>query len=606
MESNQMNQVQTKKAKMSPLQSMIVYFRFLWLYVLKKKSTWLAPIIFAGLFIFISIIIANFTGESQSTNLRMFTTITSMFSIIFFSIIGMIKGLNIFQDPSEDGIEILIVSKPIERWQIVFVKFFLFHLLGLAFFLISILIFTICAAILGLNAFEVVFNQISVGTPLINWFAYMLFGTIGILLSIKFNSKTILSIGMVTMVALTAADTFVNSFGDMFITSKGAAIKKEISGDSSPFAPAPYSAVKDKNNGNVTPFIATSAFGMIKNIKFPSATQFDISLMYDDAYAKKLENIWNEAADNTWLNQFITFINPVSAFNKLGTLGYYYPQSDSSRSQNEINENDFSFTPKIVDANDFTKWKDHVLNGIDLSDEQNPNYIQFKIGNGGTLFRAPSGDDTNWVKEINSVKQDIFNFVKDNLQSVTGGKENVVSTIKTSLNKLKIDWTKFEKLELLNGDQIQENWTSNDENKANFVFYLAQLVLTNMIFEKQDEHALTQTKDTNASNNAFFKEVEKSLLDLDNSNIGGSGRPPGKRPFEDDGSDAIPGRPMQGGSQFFGESTNQHIVKKSNAKLVQLVPSQTTATWAIVLTWIVIMGGLSAGTMYLYFKEDFR
>ena len=599
MESNQMNQVQTKKAKMSPLQSMIVYFRFLWLYVLKKKSTWLAPIIFAGLFIFISIIIANFTGESQSTNLRMFTTITSMFSIIFFSVIGMIKGLNIFQDPSEDGIEILIVSKPIERWQIVFVKFFLFHLLGLAFFLISILIFTICAAILGLNAFEIVFNQISIGTPLINWFAYMLFGTIGILLSIKFNSKTILSIGMVTMVALTAADTFVNSFGDLFITSKGAAIKKEISGDSSPFAPAPYSAVKDKTNGNVTPFIATSAFGMIKNIKFPSATQFDISLMYDDAYAKKLENIWNEAADNTWLNQFITFVNPVSAFNKLGTLGYYYPQSDSSRSQNEINENDFSFTPKVVDANDFTKWQNHVLNGIDLSDEQNPNYIQFKIGNGGTLFRAPSGDDTNWVKEINSVKEKVFNFVKDNLKDASDA-TSAKNTIKTNLSKLSIDWTKFEKLELLNGDQVQENWTSNDENKANFVFYLAQLVLTNMIFEKQDENALTKSKDTNASDNKFFKEVESSLLNLDN--IGG-GRPPVGIPFED--SEMQPGRP-QGSSKFFGEATNQHIVKKSNAKLVQLVPSQTTATWAIVLTWIVIMGGLSAGTMYLYFKEDFR
>ena len=599
MESNQMNQVQTKKAKMSPLQSMIVYFRFLWLYVLKKKSTWLAPIIFAGLFIFISIIIANFTGESQSTNLRMFTTITSMFSIIFFSIIGMIKGLNIFQDPSEDGIEILIVSKPIERWQIVFVKFFLFHLLGLAFFLISILIFTICAAILGLNAFEVVFNQISVGTPLINWFAYMLFGTIGILLSIKFNSKTILSIGMVTMVALTAADTFVNSFGDLFITSKGAAIKKEISGDSSPFAPAPYSAVKDKTNGNVTPFIATSAFGMIKNIKFPSATQFDISLMYDDAYAKKLENIWNEAADNTWLNQFITFVNPVSAFNKLGTLGYYYPQSDSSRSQNEINENDFSFTPKVVDANDFTKWQNHVLNGIDLSDEQNPNYIQFKIGNGGTLFRAPSGDDTNWVKEINSVKEKVFNFVKDNLKDASDA-TSAKNTIKTNLSKLSIDWTKFEKLELLNGDQVQENWTSNDDNKANFVFYLAQLVLTNMIFEKQDENALTKSKDTNASDNKFFKEVESSLLNLDNNT---GGRPPAPIPFED--SEMQPGRP-QGSSKFFGEATNQHIVKKSNAKLVQLVPSQTTATWAIVLTWIVIMGGLSAGTMYLYFKEDFR
>ena len=116
----------------------------------------------------IATIIGNFTGESQATNLRMFMSISAMFSIVFFAIVGIVKGLNVFQDPAGEGIEILIVSKPIERWQVVLVKFLIFHLLGIVYLFASMIIYSICAAILGLNPSQITFNQIAIGNPLTN------------------------------------------------------------------------------------------------------------------------------------------------------------------------------------------------------------------------------------------------------------------------------------------------------------------------------------------------------------------------------------------------------------------------------------------------------
>ena len=101
--------------KINGSRSMFSYFEFLTKYLLKKKSTWLAPIIFGVVFILISVIIGNFTGQTQSTNLNMFRMMTGMFAVVFFALFGMNKGINLFRDPSEEGIELLVVSKPLER-----------------------------------------------------------------------------------------------------------------------------------------------------------------------------------------------------------------------------------------------------------------------------------------------------------------------------------------------------------------------------------------------------------------------------------------------------------------------------------------------------------
>lgn len=575
------------------------YFRFSTLYALKKKSTWLAPAIFSVIFIVIAAIIGNFTGEPQATNLRMFMSISALFSIVFFAIVGIVKGLNIFQDPASEGIEILIVSKPIERWQVVLVKFLVFHLLGLIYLFSAMIVYSICAAILGLNPNQITFNQIAIGSPLTNWFAYMLLGTIAILLALKLNSKTILSIGVVTMMALSAADTFVNSFSDMFITTKASAIKNEILGqNSSPFAPSPFNTIRDQN-GNLIPFIATSPSGMIKNIKAPTSRQFDLSLMYDQDKAKQLENIWNQAPDNTWVNQLVTFLNPVSAFNKLANLGHYQPQSDSARSQNDLNENDFSFQPEIKAANDISQWDDHVLQGLDLT---NNNYQIFQFGNADQSYYFVDGNSestTDWIAILNdeSVKKPILELIDKELADLNNAttSEQVIGLIETKLANLgQFNWQQFGSLTLMtkttnqNGITVEteiKNWISNANHQAAMIFYLGQIYLTNVIFDQKNENTLTSTN----SNHQFYQAVEKGLLDLDQI------QPP------------APGqRPPVINSGFFGQTTMQQIIKKADAQFVQLVPSQSTPTWALVLTWTTIMLALSAGAIALYFREDFK
>lgn len=576
------------------------YFRFSTLYVLKKKSTWLAPAIFSLIFIIIAAIIGNLTGEPQATNLRMFMSISALFSIVFFAIVGIVKALNIFQDPAAEGIEILIVSKPIERWQVVLVKFLIFHLLGLIYLFTSMMVYAICASVLGLEPALISFNQIAIGSPLTNWFAYMLLGTIAILLSLKLNSKTILSMGVVTMMALSAADTFVNSFSDMFITTKASAIKNEILGqNSSPFAPSPFNTIRDQN-GKLIPFIATSPSGMIKNIKAPTSRQFDLSLMYDQDRAKQLENIWNQAPDNTWVNQLVTFLNPVSAFNKLANLGYYQPQSDSARSQNDLNENDFSFQPEIKAAKEISQWTDHVLQGIDLTTN---NYRVFQFGNADQsyYFVDPNMESqTDWIAILNdeTIKKPILKLIDEQLsdlkQATTSAQ--VIAIIKDKLPTLGTDfaWNRFAALDLMtktsnqNGTTTEskvEEWTTKSEHQAAMIFYLGQIYLTNIIFDQKNENGLTTTN----SNHQFYQAVEKGLLDLDQI------QPP------------APGqRPPVVTSGFFGTQTMQQIIKKADAQFVQLVPSQSTPTWALVLTWTTIMLALSAGAIALYFREDFK
>lgn len=401
------------------------------------------------------------------------------------------------------------------------------------------------------------------------------------------------------MMALSAADTFVNSFSDMFITTKASAIKNEILGqNSSPFAPSPFNTIRDQN-GKLIPFIATSPTGMIKNIKAPTSRQFDLSLMYDQDRAKALENIWNQAPDNTWVNQLVTFLNPVSAFNKLANLGYYQPQSDSARSQNDLNENDFSFRSEIKAANDISQWSDHVLQGLDLSAN---NYRIFQFGNADQSYYfvdLATESTIDWIKILNdkNVKKPILKLIDQELSNLNNAttSDEVIKLIETKLSSLgQFNWSQFGSLDLMtkttnqNGVSVEtkiENWITNPKHQAAMIFYLGQIYLTNIIFDQKNENALTATN----SNHQFYQAIEKGLLDLDQI------QPP------------APGqRPPVVTSGFFGTQTMQQIIKKADAQFVQLIPTQSTPTWALVLTWTTIMLGLSAGAIALYFREDFR
>ena len=614
----------------SDFKSMFSYFEFMAKYLLKKKSTWLAPLIFGLFFIAISAIIGNISGQTQATKLRMFQTITGLFSIVFFSIFGMIKGINLFRDPSGEGIELLVVSKPLERWHIILVKFILFNTIGFIFFAFSIILFVICASILGISNGGA-FTSVAVGIPITNWFSYLLFGTLSILISIKFSSKTILGVGMIVVMALSVADTFFTNFSSIFIKNQTDDFKEKQGID--PANPVtPFNHYIDEK-GNHIPFIkggnslaaGGERGGFSGNLKVNSNRQIDLStLVYLDDSARNnptaIQNLWNKTEESLWIYQMVLYLNPISAFNKLGLLGNYSIQGESSRSANEINENDYSWQADIV--KNFSEWNDGngtnwSLKGIDLNldnraDLNEPNYKTFKITKKEGL--APSlpltrevnifvdedeNSEINWVKVIKNNQAKIDKLIDEKLATLTTQgylqqapgqpgtptvdpkKTAAISAIKTAINDNNngFDAAFFDQFKSLTyyakDGSKQNDWTNNEDAKADLLYYLSQLVATNEHYFTRGQVAIDK------ANNEFRKEVQNAVEEINTAN-----------------------RPTNQG--FFGEQLDAGIQKITTDGLVRLIPSVRTQTWGLVLLWIAIIMGINAGTIFMYFKEDFR
>lgn len=609
--------------KINGSRSMFSYFEFLTKYLLKKKSTWLAPIIFGVIFILISVIIGNFTGQTQSTNLNMFRTMTGMFAVVFFALFGMNKGINLFRDPSEEGIELLVVSKPLERWQIILVKFIVFNIVGFLFFLISIIIFSICAAVLKVDASST-FVSISIGVPVTNWLSYILFGTIGILISIKFNSKTILSVGMVTVMALTAADTFIGSFSDLFISSRTTEYAAKI--DENNLTLKPFGQFIDEK-GNSVPFLTNGQRASGNEIT-PTNRQINLSLLNKDMSAV---NMWNESKDNSWQSQFALYLNPISAFNKVGQLGHLETQSTSKRTFNQINEEDYSWTAEVLDGK-FSEWTGtdgtaYSFNGIDLNlknKDAGKNYQQFVLGTqftvvtstgttakSGTFFAEEEGNQADLVKLIKSDIEKIDNIIDNKLGSITTTlatsgaltKEKVISEIKSKvLTDLDAEfWKKYDDaLVYIKGPEDKDklkDWSKDDDAKANFIYYLSHLVVVNERYDLGNDK-----KAADWTNNPFRKAVDDAIFDLSKIPGPGAGRPFAEEVAADQ---AGPSQPQQA-NLFLEKGIQAGISKLKDAKMIKLVPHLRTQTWAIALLWIAIILGINAGTIFMYFREDFR
>lgn len=178
-------------------QPIIAYSLFTLKYILKKKSTILMPIFSFILILVITIVpnfIENFPPELFTT---VFLTMISSFSIVLVSVFSSIKALNLFKDICNEGMEILIISKPIERWQIIFVRFMFFIFLGV---FISFVDYT--ALLIGLKFinFEYLLNLNIFQFISIYFFSmlliYLFFGSLSILLSLKFSTKLVNSLTM--------------------------------------------------------------------------------------------------------------------------------------------------------------------------------------------------------------------------------------------------------------------------------------------------------------------------------------------------------------------------------------------------------------------------
>ena len=599
----------TLKQKTYSNQSVVrTYFKFNFKYLIKRKSTWLSPLIFF-LLLGIGIIVMRIIN-GPTTNIVAFQTLMAVFSVVFFAILGIVKGVNLFREPTTEGVEILIVSKPLERWQILVVKFSVFNFYGFFLFVLNSLLFIIFSAIMGINADQYLIAGL--GIPLGNWFSYLFFGTVSVLLSIKFSSKLVMGLGITLAIFSNIFATSFNLIVGAFLTNKVSFFNEAISKDNNLSKynnPGPGLVFSGTQGGQEPKFFLSqngffgSSFGIYGN------TQRNINLkeLYDQQATNELVNIWNQGKDSWWVGQLFTFINPTAAFGKISSLGNFGKLSNTIFGRSSIlNENDFSWSTQIND--NFSTWNDtngtnYSLVGVDLS---NPFNFRDDFGvwtptkktieNLGTIStdfgsasfakgfsRSRSIDTAELTYElINDKRNTLENLIDNELANVTSASE-AINKIQNALNS-DFDQTFFDKfrndwdyIDMANSNPNQSlipgtTWTLDRAKQAEFVYYLAQIVAVNDAFNDQNVSLDTTNK--------FRLEAQKAQ-NLDQADS--------EKQF-----------------RFFNESFNTRIIQSSRLKMIELVPTERTPIWALIFLWFSIIILFSSLTIFLYFRKDFQ
>jgi ABC-2 type transport system permease protein len=177
------------------IKPILAYSVFTAKYILKKKSTILMPIM-SFFLVLILTIIPIFLGEILVYGI--FLLVVSSVSISVTGVFATVKALNLFKDISAEGMEIIIVSKPIKRGQIIFVRFMFFFFLGIIMCLMNYF-----ALLIGLLSYFGSFP--SEPFPIFDYItifffsmlvAYIFFGSLSILLSLKFSTKLVSSFSL--------------------------------------------------------------------------------------------------------------------------------------------------------------------------------------------------------------------------------------------------------------------------------------------------------------------------------------------------------------------------------------------------------------------------
>ncbi|MGL5205621.1 MAG: hypothetical protein ACRC7B_01765 [Metamycoplasmataceae bacterium] len=297
----------TKDDNIKPL---LAYFAFTTKYIMKKKSTIIAPLIS---FVMI-MLVATFpkfiltAGDPIIQNDMLSQAFISMVTIGIIAssaVFSTIKALNLFKDISAEGMEILIVSKPIKRSQIILIRFIFFLLLGIAYSLVNyfaILIGLVISKDVRPDTLNI-FDYVSI-SYIVMMMAYILFGSISIILSLKFSTKlvsgassVILAVGIVlTQVAPVIVPLAEKNFFSKMLEYNITNPNEQI-----------FVKYYETTNGEIILYTK------------------DISVPLTDEEKEVINNAWNQRQDLSWLLAINEFVNPVAGISKISnpTKGFY-------------------------------------------------------------------------------------------------------------------------------------------------------------------------------------------------------------------------------------------------------------------------------------------
>ncbi|MFV8471559.1 ABC transporter permease [Mycoplasma sp. SK341A] len=181
------------------------YISFLHKIVLKKKSTFIVPIVWMAIAIILSIIFATLQLNDLKSNFAIYAIVFAELLITIFY--ASMKSLHIYKDLEEEGVELLTYSKPISRKSIFLGKFSIFIIFG-AYWGLTMLLSNLFIG-LGMHySYLVAYTLLSFA---VFFLGYIMFGMIASIIGYKLNGKIALAVPMVAFTPLVIGGSVIAS-----------------------------------------------------------------------------------------------------------------------------------------------------------------------------------------------------------------------------------------------------------------------------------------------------------------------------------------------------------------------------------------------------------
>lgn len=372
------------------MKSVKSYVYFLHKIMLKKKSSYVLPIVFFALAIIFSIILSVVQIPDRFKNFTIYAIIfAEMILTIFYA---SLKALNIYKDlEEEEGLELLTYSKPINRRDIFIAKFIVFIIFDCYWAILMM----VSNLILVLNLKETNLTLIVLLSFTVFFFAFLIFGLFASIIGYKFNGKIALAIPLTIISPLIIGGSIVSSQSTssannlaFYLNTKrllqpaGNEANVEtfyLNNNQDNFYILPNGYDEPTFSQKQTEYLRT-AYNFAKN----SSTEWQIYSWLVTPYQMiDIFNFKNQNIFNTFQSNYTTNLDNYLYYNKLDAPTYSY----------QLNEN--NVLPRYL---------------VNIRDDKTPNYQDVYLVPGALKNNLnPSLDELNNTKIIYA-RQDADNF----------------------------------------------------------------------------------------------------------------------------------------------------------------------------------------------------
>ncbi|UIU15164.1 ABC transporter permease [Ureaplasma urealyticum] len=588
--------------------SSFAYVGFLTRHIIVKKTTYILPIITFLITLIVGIIVGCVVN--QKSQFLIISYVMIIFNLLMTTIFASLKALNVFKDFSEDGIDILVISKPISRKNIVWSKIFFFILTGVVWSLISFLGLLIFYLISFNFAKDVNYYWLlSYISPFI---CYLVFGLLTSLLALKLNAKISVLIPLVSFVPLLAVGIVSNIVSQLQSKAFLSSLKQKPTNNIEPFY---------LNNNLDQYYLINTGFA---NHEFKQSQNLEVL----DAYLKtrNLATFWQVSSWIFPIYQLVDAFNksdyePFSDFiknqenhkvlyaNNLASKQFNYRLEKNSDSLPNFNiNNDKGFLVPSLLKNDSQNLINNNLNQevIYAIEDWKNQTIEYQKNSYTQLSADDIVGSIKWtiIKEVLNTK--LFNEYANNLFKTLDKKasqKQILDLISNSVQKFDFNKQIDENTELFKKDVNKLLIKSKTERQI----YLA-ISLIYYLYFSSNYTDLLNTLLFDQKNHLQYQTQFKINLNNKNYLIGGFKNYLVNQILPQETNDAIDQSKKdkkirykysleQGGNYLFDYVTQNYSIKREQ----QIVYKEVYC-----VIWLVLIFSLLIGTYYGYKRKDYR